>query len=67
MHLYGVYHIHIDSLLLCYYCATTSSSKQIMIESCNVNIHNLPYSDRYFNIDKQIDMLSRGKGHGHDT
>ena len=23
---------------------------------CHVNIHNLPYSDRYFNIDWQLDM-----------
>ena len=29
--------------------------------SCHVNIDNLPYSDRYFNTDWQLEMFKRGK------
>ena len=30
-------------------------------------IHVNVYRDRYFNIDRQLDMLYRGKDNGHDT
>ena len=29
--------------------------------SCHVNINNLPYSDRYFDADRQLEMFKRGK------
>ena len=53
----------------------------IMLQPCNYqlsksivheikfgeNINNLPQSDRYFNTDRHIEMLKRGKANGHDS
>ena len=47
------------SLLPCNYQLSKSIVHEIKL-SCKY-INNLPYSDRYFNTDRQIEMFNRGK------
>ena len=47
-------------LLPCNYQLSKSIVHEIKFgDSCHVNINNLPYSDRYFNTDRQDDCKAR--------
>ena len=52
----------------CNYQLSKSIVHEIIFgDGCQVNINNLPYSDRYFNTNWQLAMFKRGKANGHDS
>ena len=51
---------NLRKLQLCKYHVSKKVVDEIRFR-CHLNIHNLPYSDRYFNTDWQLDMTVEKK------